>query len=275
MSQVGLFGLFRYGFRRNLTLITMATRPKNPVPNSLDEPITKLRRSDAARYLGVSLASVKRFEKEGLLHGEKDGKGVHWFDMGQIEALKAERAGQPAPESEALVATIDGAGTLAKEAGKHTERILNLVLDPAESLLELYRETCKDLRAELEKVRGEYFELLKSMGEILKAQRQEDLEQYRMQLSDKRKEQALGLVRQAVPLLIAQAGGNKQLGQLLTFVQGLHPDQLRILVGSGLLTESQLQALSLVLTEDQKRGLAEQQNTSAQETPEESNSDAP
>lgn len=253
----------------------MATPPKKPPKSPSESPLTQLGRTDAARFLGVSLASVKRFEKEGVLTPAKDDKGVNWFDMAQLEALRAERAGQPAPESETMIATIDSASVLAKESGKHTERILNLVLDPSESLLELYKETCKDLRAELVQVRGEYFELLKNMGDILKSQRQEDLEHYRIQIADKRKEQALGLVKQAVPLLIAQAGGNKQLGQLLGVFQSLQPEQLRILLGSGLLTQEQIQALTLVLTEDQQRALAEQPNTSEQETPEENNSASP
>ncbi len=253
----------------------MVTRPKNPVPNSLDEPLTKLRRTDTARYLGVSVASVKRFEKEGMLEGAKDDKGVHWFDMGQIEALKAERAGLPPPDAAAMVATIDSATAQAKDSNKSLERVLNIVLDPSESLLQLYKETCKDLREELTKTRAELFELLGKMAEILKAQRQEDIEQYKAELSDKRKEQALGLVKQAVPMLIAQAGGNKQLGQLLSFVQSMHPDQLRILLDSGLLTPEQRRALDLVLSESQRAGLAEPPSTDEPETPAESTGAVP
>lgn len=247
----------------------MVTPRKTPAKEPSESPLSRLGRTDTARYLKVSLATIKRFEKEGILKPTKDEHGHNWFDMPQLETLRAEREGLPAPETEVMVSTIDGAVMQAKDSGKHTERILGLVLDPGESLLKLYKETCKDLAEECKKWRDAHFELLTKMSEMLKSQRQEDIEQRRIELSDARKGQAIGLVKQAIPMLIAQAGGNKQLGQLLTFVQSLEPEQLRILLDSGLLTQAQVQALSLVLTEAQQSALAKPPNTSEQETPEE------
>lgn len=227
-------------------------------------------RTDAARFLNVSLSTIKRFEKEGILIPTKNKDGENYFDMPQLEALRAERNGQAAPETEAMIATLDNAASHSASSQKHVERLMNLVLDPANEALRFLKELLADVRAECDKLRSENFALLTKMADLLKAQRQEDIEQERVKLSDERKQQALGLVKSVVPMLIAQASGNKQIGNLLSFVQSLGADQLAVLRGSGLLSQEQVQALDMILTEDQRTALAQQVNSSAEETPEES-----
>lgn len=244
----------------------MATPPKNPVRKPLDSQLAGLHRTDAARYLGVSLSTIKRFEKEGVLVPSKDKDGTNWFDMPQLETLKAERNGQAGPETEAMVATLDTAASTSASSQKHVEKLLGLVLDPSHDALEFLRSLLADVRAECDKLRTENFALLTKMADLIKADRQEAIEEMRLKQSDARKGQALGLLKQAVPMIVAQAGGNKQLGQLLGFIQSLHPEQLRILMGSGLLTEDQLGTLTQVLSEVQKTGLAAPSDTSGLET---------
>lgn len=262
-------------FRCILTVTTMATPRKNQSKKPPESPPDRMQRTAASRFLGVSLATVKRWEGEGKLVPTVDEQGQHWFELAHLEKVKAENQGMTVHEPEVLVSTVDAATGQAKDAGRHTEKILGLVLNPSYDLLQLYKDTCADLRAELTKVREENFSMLTKMSEILKAQRQEDIEAERLKLSDMRKQQAFGLIKSAVPLLLAQASGNKQLGQLLNFVQGLEPEQLRILIDSGLLTAQQIEALKLALTESQLDGLAKPENTSGPETPPESTADAP
>lgn len=249
--------------------------PEKPIDNTEPDPRKWPTRGETARLLGYSLSSIKRLEKEQKLIPIKDDDGVHRFDPGMIEGLRLELGGKPPPETEAVIASIDGATTHARDAGRHLERILGLVINPGESLLALYQATCKDLADEVVRWRNQHFELLTKLADMMKNQRQEDLEEKRLTLSDSRKDQALGLLKSAIPMIIAQAGGNKQLGHLLGFVHSLHPEQLRILLESGMLTQEQVSVLSQVLTADQKQALASQADTSDTETPAESTGDAP
>lgn len=251
----------------------MATPKKTPrksPPETPADPTAKLGRTEAGLFLGLSLSSVKRLEREGLLVAEKDAEGRHWFTVAQLQAFKAERGQDTGPETEAMLSTIDAAASHSKDSHKHVEKLLDLVLQPSHELLDLYKATCRDLADEVKRWRDQHFELLTKMSELLRNQRQEDLEQRRIELSDRRKEQALSLVKSAVPMLIAQAGGNKQLGLVLNLLQSLHPEQLRILSQSGLLTQEQWAALSAVLTSDQRDALAKPENTSSEETQAES-----
>lgn len=244
----------------------MATPPKSPLRKPPETQLSGLYRTDAARYLGVSLSTIKRFEKEQVLIPTKNAQGENFFDMPQLEALKAERSGQVGPETEAMIATIDSAANQSASSQKHTERMLNIAMGPAETGLDFLKGLLADVRAECDKLRSENFALLTKMAELIKADRQEALEAKRIDTSDNRKQQAIGLLKQAIPLIIAQTGGDKRLGSLLGMIQSLHPEQLRILTGSGLLTAEQLGMLNQVLSEDQKSSLASPSDTSETET---------
>src|SRR5207237_640517 len=126
---------------------------------------------------------------------------------------------------EAMVATIDTAGAMSVAAQKHIERMLNVSMGPAETGLEFLRAMLADVRAECDRLRTENFALLTKMAELIKADRQEALEEKRIDTSDNRKQQAIGLLKQAIPMIIAQVGGNKQLGSLLEFIQSLDAEQ--------------------------------------------------
>jgi len=249
--------------------------PEKPIEDTEENPSKWPTRGGAARLLGYSLSSIKRLEREGKLTPIKDNDGVHRFDPGMIEGLRLELGGKPPPETEAVIASIDGATTHARDSGRHLERVLGLVLNPSESLLDLYKQVCSDLREECIKLRAENFAYLTSMADMLKTQRQEDIEERKIALSDARKEQAIGLLKSAIPMIIAQAGGNKQVGQLLSFVHSLHPEQLNVLLTSGMLTADQAEVLSGVLTEAQKQALASPADTSDEETPGEDTAASP
>lgn len=245
----------------------MATPPKKPPAEAPTNPLNRLGRTDAARYLGVSLASIKRFEKEGLLSPTKDDKGVHWFDMGELDAYRADKAGLPSPEVEKIVATIDGAVSQASKSGQHVERVLNIVLEPAESLLAMYQEECAALRTREASLQAELLTMLTQLREILKEQRQEDIKERELERSAKRKDMAIGMVKDAIPLVVSQLTGNKAAGQMMAVVRSFTPEQLAILGGSGLLTAEQLKALSLLLTAEQRASLSTPLDTSGEESP--------
>jgi DNA-binding transcriptional MerR regulator len=244
----------------------MATAPKKPPTETPINPLNQLGRTDAARFLGVSLATIKRFEKEGILTPTKDDKGVHRYDIGELEAYRAEKNGMPSPEVEKMVATIDSAASQANKASQHVERVLNIVLDPSESLLEMYKEECAALREQCAKLTTENLTMLAELRVILKEQRQEDIDERELERTAKRKDMAIGMVRDAIPLIVSQLTGNKAAGGVVKMVRSFTPEQLSILGASGLLTPDQLKDLTILLTEEQRSALSKQPDTSEEES---------
>src|SRR5689334_6337099 len=51
----------------------------------------RLSRTEAARVLGVHISSVRRLERAGVLHPERDAQGVVWFDATEVEECRQRR----------------------------------------------------------------------------------------------------------------------------------------------------------------------------------------
>lgn len=252
----------------------MATPRKNPPktpqkPSDEPEPapLKMMGRTDAARFLGVSLSTIKRLEKEGELVADKiDDEKQRWFEVSTLEAYRAERAGMPSPEVEKVVATIDAAASQADKSAKHVERTLALIFEPSETLLMLLKEICSELRKENAELRAENLQLLTQLRDILKDQRQEDIQEKMNERKAQQRDMALGMVRDAIPLVVAQLTGSKAAGNVMTMVRTLAPEQLGILKQSKLLTDEQWAALESLLTSDQRSALASQAGTSEEGT---------
>ena len=58
-----------------------------------DDSQARLSRADVAQRLGVSVASVRRYEGS-LLHPTVDKSGAHWFSIKEVTALAAARANE-------------------------------------------------------------------------------------------------------------------------------------------------------------------------------------
>lgn len=246
----------------------MATPRKNPpkTPQKPSDgpdpaPASRMGRTDAARFLGISLSSIKRLEREGELTPDHiDDQKVRWYEVNTLEAYRAERAGLPSPEVEKVIATIDTAASQADKSAKHVERTLGLVFEPSETLLMLLKELLAECRAENKDLRAENLALLTQLRDILKDQRQEDLEARIAERKAQQRDMAIAMVKDAIPLVMAQLGGAG--GKVAGLIHSLTPEQLALLIQSGLLTAEQSLALKAVLTKDQLAGLASQPDTS-------------
>lgn len=241
--------------------------PDEPVKNTEATPDKWPTRGQAAQQLGLSLATIKRLEKEGELEATKGADGIHRFDPAILEAFRVERGGKPAPETETMIATIDNASSQAKEAGKHTERLIGLVVDPAESLLSMYKEECAALRAYVKELSAENLTMNRELRDILKEAHERELATKVASAKIERANAALGMVKEAWPLLMAQLSG-KGGSELLKVVHSLHPDQVKLLFASGLLTAEQQSAFLRLLSQVQKEALSKPSDTSEEETSE-------
>lgn len=248
---------------------TQSKTPEKPSDGPDPVPSKTYGRTDAARFLGISLSSIKRLEKEGeLVPDGKDARGHHWYEANTLEAYRASKAGLPPPEVEKVIATIDAANSSADKSAKHVERALGLVFEPSETLLLLLKELLAECRAENKDLRAENLGLLTQLRDILKDQRQEDLDARIAERKAQQRDMAIAMVRDAIPLVVAQLTGSKAAGQIMTLVRSMTPEQIAILLKSGLLTEKQAESLRLVLTSDQKIALSKLADTSEEEKPE-------
>src|SRR5207245_4615575 len=71
----------------------LAKTPQLSVISNADDNTGRLSRAEAAARLGVSVATVRRYEGT-LLHATVDDAGAHWFSPKEVTALAASRANQ-------------------------------------------------------------------------------------------------------------------------------------------------------------------------------------
>jgi AcrR family transcriptional regulator len=125
--------------------------PRLSVVSNKDDSQPRLSRADVAERLGVSVATVRRYEGSKL-HPTVDSSGAHWFSAKEVTALAASRANQaidrgairnttPAPE----VRTRGEIAALVFERfdqrQSHAEVVIGLRVEP-ELVGELFEQYC-------------------------------------------------------------------------------------------------------------------------------------
>jgi hypothetical protein len=140
-----------------------------------DSPPRHLTRTQVAKRLGVSVATVRRMEGKEL-HPTKDENGVRLFEPAEVESIGAARSpGPPTPSSSGILA----ATVFTMLDQKKTLREIVIALKaPPEVIRALYREWSMDLTTgEKERRRAE----LHAAEEQQRRQMEAEEERYRKQ----------------------------------------------------------------------------------------------
>jgi hypothetical protein len=72
-------------------------------PALSDATPARLSRPDAARYLGLSIGTLRNYDREGKLVAERDERGQWWYPLAALDAfvsvnqLLCSRGERPAP----------------------------------------------------------------------------------------------------------------------------------------------------------------------------------
>lgn len=131
-----------------------AKAPHLSVVSNADDNQPRLSRSEAAERLGVSVATVRRYEGT-LLHPTVDGSGAHWFSPKEVTALAASRANQaidrgairnakPAPEARTRGELAALVFERFEQRQSHAEIVIGLRVEP-ELVAELFDQYCLGL----------------------------------------------------------------------------------------------------------------------------------
>lgn len=159
------------------------------VVSNADKKDARLSRADAAARLGVSVATIRRYEGSRL-HPTVDSSGAHWFSAKEVTALAASRANQaldrgqirnakPAPDARTRGEIAALVFERFEQRQSHAEIVIGLRVEP-ELVGELFDQYCFGLTErqlakreprvpvvdDIEKVaRGELVERLASLPE--------------------------------------------------------------------------------------------------------------
>jgi len=210
-------------------------------------------RREVSKKLGVSPATVRRWERENLLTGRRKpgtrgGKIV--YDPEEVARLAESPAIDVADEDEMRAKDLVAATVaFASQSSAHAERLLQLVEEPANQLQRMLMEENRALRErihQLEELRIQDFD---KMEDMRSKQHQRELEQLQWASRDQRKTAMLNVVIENAPKLMNQivaSGGGPQMVQSLTgLAQSLRPDQIASLM--GILDPDQAKKLGTVL----------------------------
>jgi hypothetical protein len=123
------------------------------ISNANDSP-ARLSRAETATRLGVSVATVRRYEGT-LLHPAIDDSGAHWFSPKEVTALAASRANQaldrgtirsatPVPEARTRGEIAALVFERFEQRQSHAEIVIGLRIEP-EVVAELFEQWCYGL----------------------------------------------------------------------------------------------------------------------------------
>lgn len=169
-------------------------------------------RGEAAKFLGVSLSSIKRYEDQGLLNPVLDEQEVNRFRPSELHRLKEERTnGTVMATAEAANAVSEGAakaieatGGVVKSGERHVEKILGMIFEPHQVMLAMFAEENVRLRSrvtELETQQVEYWELLRKYA---MEDRERTIAEKKEEAASRRKDQMVGMLQQFAPVLMQQ-----------------------------------------------------------------------
>ena len=131
-----------------------ATPPHLSVVSNADNKDARLSRADAAARLGVSVATIRRYEGSRL-HPTVDSSGAHWFSAKEVTALAASRANQaldrgqirntpPAPDARTRGEIAALVFERFEQRQSHAEIVIGLRVEP-ELVGELFDQYCLGL----------------------------------------------------------------------------------------------------------------------------------
>lgn len=144
---------------------TPATKAGDLGHESIPEPTPKpaprpsvdgdwMARAQAARFLKVSLSTLKRWTQQGELHPRQSESGVWLYSRAELDEQVLPEESVQTTAVDALAATTEAMRASGERASRAYEIALNAI-EPARSLAETNKEIIADLRARVRELESE------------------------------------------------------------------------------------------------------------------------
>jgi DNA-binding transcriptional MerR regulator len=157
------------------TVHAPAKAPHLSVLSNTDDNQPRLSRADVADRLGVSVATVRRYEGT-LLNPTVDNSGAHWFSPKEVTALAASRANQaldrgtirnakPVPEARTRGEVAALVFERFEQRQSHAEIVIGLRVEP-EVVGELFEQYCFGLTERMLRKRDPRVPLVEDIEQV-------------------------------------------------------------------------------------------------------------
>lgn len=193
----------------------------------------------AAAMTGLSRKKLDALVASGALYRALDSSGVLRWDPTMLAVVSDTARNTEIGGEEPDAGTTLGAETVAmlRQAHGHLESTLKLVLAPSQALLDRALAENERLRARVAALELKRDELAAEREKVLSELHLRDMLTLEVQQTNKRKDQALELARDAVPKLLAAV--NPEAKAVVALVQSLTAEQRDMLLLTELLTPEQ------------------------------------
>jgi hypothetical protein len=207
----------------------------------------------AAAQTGLTRKQLLKLVERGALKQEKDSMGVWRWDPQQLALVAEARDGGEEDEPDADGAPSAGKPTtvlaqtvaLLHQAHAHQEETFRLVRDPMKQLLDRYAAENDELRKRVKDLEGKYDDVIAAREKLLSEQHLRDQLARELAASDARKDQALALVKENVPKLLAAV--NPAASNVVRLLRSLTQEQRDMLLLTDLLNVEQKDAVRSLL----------------------------
>lgn len=165
-----------------------------------DGTATTWTRGRVAKRLGVSVAQVRRYEKEGRLHPTVED-GIHYYKPEDIEAFAGE-----------LDLATGGAVAILPRVLEHVEQLHKVrlgVADDYRAQIEVWRSENSILRTRVHDLENKHLEVLRTMEELATQRHKREMEKLAFETETEFRRTIVGKVSLLVPAVVNRLAGKE------------------------------------------------------------------
>lgn len=210
----------------------------------------KITRAEVAKILGISKATVRRYEKRGVLKPcEVSPIGVNYFNLTDVEALSDLGIADDSEEEKAGAQAAEVMTKLVQSGLAHAEKSAALYFGPTERVIAHYKELVDSMSARIKELEATHLELFKAREDALDGQVERSIHVNEQMLKQQSRQQVIQKGLQTLPLIVTaiaeKIGMSKMTAKLTRFLQVLDKDKLEVLLRpeTGLLSDEERAAL--------------------------------
>ncbi|HEX2599571.1 MAG TPA: MerR family DNA-binding transcriptional regulator [Terriglobales bacterium] len=210
----------------------------------------KVTRQEASKILGVSKATLRRYEERGIVKPcEVTATGVRYFYVRDLNALKDLGMTDEAPDDSTAKVSMQVMGELIKESLVHVRRSAEMYFGPTERIINALLLTNERQEKALSGMQEKHLEFFTQLESLLSQKHERDLaaEEQRAKLQTRQEmiQRGLGLL----PHLAAKFVGDGLGEKVTNFLRVLDPAKLAALANPemGLFSDEERKALQELL----------------------------